>query len=135
MTNVFTNSRVIWCIQLLFQKLEFLRIKDIFEIQISKFVFECLHKISPTQFHLWFETNVSKHNHATRANSIILSDSMVTQTFNLFIPYGRTTHYGLKSVKVFGPKIWNNIPIDIRSICSCKAFTKACKKHYISQYM
>ena len=25
-------------------------------------------------------------------------------------PYARTTHYGLKSVKVEGGKIWNNIP-------------------------
>ena len=119
----------------LFHKLEILRIKDIYDIHISKFVFECLHDISPIQFCSWFKLTSNVHRHATRTNTIINSnETEVVQTNNLFIPHARTTQYGLKSLKVSGPKTWNAIPHDIRSTNSCKAFVRMYKKMVINQY-
>ena len=55
-------------------------------------------------------------------------------TTNLFIPFARTTHCGINSIKVMGPKIWNEIPNNIRSIKSKRGFLDSLKLYYLSIY-
>ena len=52
-------------------------------------------------------------------------------TNNLFVPFARTSNYGLKLLKVKGPKIWNSIPTGIRSTLSHIRFKKLIKSHLI----
>ena len=94
-------------------QLEIIKVKDIFFLQISKFIHKCLNSNIIGNFHRWFKLNNEVHMHKTRAN---FSDSLQEPTNNLSIPFGRTSHYGLKQIKVSGPKIWNSLPLDSRNI-------------------
>ena len=117
----------------LFQQLEFLKISDIYKFQLSKFIHECVNGHAPEQFNTWFALVNKIHDHHTRSNVQILNDN-VLKTTNFFIPFVRTTHCGINSIKVMGPKIWNEIPNKIRSIKSKKGFLDNLKKYYLSVY-
>ena len=98
----------------LFVKLELLKLNDIFNLQVSTmFIHKCLYLQISENFKEWFILNHSKHNYLTRHN--YNNPSNVVTTNSLFIPIARTTNYGLKMLKVKGPKIWNSLPIGIRS--------------------
>ena len=97
----------------LFHKLEILKIQDIFKFQVSKFIFNCLQLNTPIIFHHWFRQSHTIHNYNTRSTFFDIDN--VINSNNLFIINARTTHHGLKLLKVSGPKIWNLIPNYIRS--------------------
>ena len=117
----------------LFFKLEILKVYDVFKLQLSKFIFNCLHLYAPINFHNWFTLNHNIHNYNTRSNFFDIDKDI--NSSNLFIINARTTHYGLKLLKVFGPKIWNSIPKHIRSNQSVLSFKYYLKKHLIAQYI
>ena len=52
----------------LFHQLNMLQINQLFEYQLSRFIFDCLHELAPTQFNSWFTLNSDIHNYATRSN-------------------------------------------------------------------
>ena len=106
----------------LFKELEILTIFDIFKVEVSKFVFDCLNHINPSQFHEYFHYPVSTRNTANSRNN------------NLFVPQARTKHYGLDSLKNIGANIWNDIPLSIRSSKHRKPFIKSLKDIFISSY-
>ena len=114
----------------LFHELNFLKVYDIFKLKVSKFIYNCLNKLNPTNFHSWFKLTLQTHRYNTRSKFIDIENSITTN--NLFIPTSRTTHYGLKSLKVQGPKIWNILPPLIRNNTSPKCFIKELKKYLIS---
>ena len=116
----------------LFYKLEVLKIQDVFKLQVSKFIFNCLQLNTPTIFQNWFKLNYTIHNHTTRSTFFYINNEIISN--NLFILNARTTHYGLKLLKVSGPKIWNLIPNHIRSIQSGCSFKRILKKHLIAQF-
>ena len=45
----------------MFFKLEILKVKDIFTLQISKFIYKCLNRDTPDNFHEWFKLNCVSH--------------------------------------------------------------------------
>ena len=104
----------------LFLKLNILTLYDIFKLQISKFVFDCVNCNGPVQFHNYFSFVPSHHNTAASRNH------------QLRIPFGRTTAYGIKCIKNIGGCIWNMIPLNIRINFSKKYFSKALCKHLFS---
>ena len=107
----------------LFVKLELLKLNDIFNLHVSMFIHKCLyHQISEN----------SKHNYLTRHN--YNNPSNVIATNSIFIPLARTTNYGLKMLKVKGPKIWNSLPSGIRITKSPYCFKKLLKSHFLSLY-
>ena len=99
---------------------------------ISKFIYNCLNKSNPINFHFWYKTTSQVHNHNTRSKSIDIDNSITTRT--LFTPIARTTHYGLKSLKVQGPKIWNKLPPSLRTKDNINSFIKEYKKLLINEY-
>ena len=115
----------------IFIKLESLKVMDIYKVQVSKFMFKCINKIAPINFHTWFKVNHERYGYNTRSN-ININDGKLIK--NLFIPYARTTNYGLKQLKVNGPRIWNAMPSNIKNITSIHVFLKNLKAHYISEY-
>ena len=117
----------------LFYQLKILKIEDIFKLQVSKFIFDCLNFNTPVIFHNWFTLRCTIHNHSTR--STIIDIENLVNSNDLFILYGRTTHYGLKLLKVYGPKLWNLIPNNIRCKPSVYSFANHLKRYMIAKYI
>ena len=120
----------------LFSELSIIKLKDIYDLQLMRFVYDFLYGISPKQFHPWFRLITDNHDHATRSNTanIETGSNKTTLGNNLFVPYARTTYYGIRSIRVKGSAHWNNIPHNIRSVQSRIVFSKAMKKHYLLLY-
>ena len=115
----------------IFVKLGILKITDIYKYQVSKFIFKCINKLAPLNFQSWFNINHTRHGHRTRLNMNIVDGNKVN---NLFIPFARTTNYGLKQMKVNGPRIWNALPDNLKNLTSLHVFSRKLKIHYISEY-
>ena len=115
----------------IFVKLEMLKIDDIYKYQVSKFIFKCINKMVPINFDNWFKINYDVHGYKTRLNMNINDGSKI---INLFVPSARTTNYGLKQLKVNGPRIWNDLPSTIKNSTSLHIFLKKLKVHFISKY-
>ena len=99
-------------------------------LQISTFIFNCLRKNTPSNFERWFKLNHSVHSHRTRSN---FNDVVnLEYSNNLHILYARISFYGLKLIKVFGPKFWNSIPFHIRSAVNIKHFSKVLKLYLVN---
>ena len=116
----------------LFLKLEILKVQDIFKLNIAKFIYKCLNKNIPINFHKWFTLTTQIHNYNTRSK-FIGNDTLIN-TKNIFIQTARTSHYGLKKIKVQGAKIWNKLPPNIRINTSFGLFNKELKRHLLENY-
>ena len=112
--------------------MDILKIYDVFQLQLAKFIFNCIHLNVPSIFHNWFKLNYTIHNYNTRSTFSDIDNALNSN--NIFIINARTTHYGLKLIKVSGLKIWNCIPKKIRDSQSVNSFKLLLKKHLISQY-
>ena len=77
----------------IFAKLNVLKVEDIYNHQVSKFVFKCIYRITPIQFHDWYKFTCGIHEHSTRSNYNV-SDGIIIN--NLFVPSVKTSNYGLK---------------------------------------
>ena len=84
----------------LFAKLELLKLNDIFKQQVSIFIYKCLNISSSENFKEWFKFYHSIHNYNTRHNYSGPSKQVAN---SLFIPFARTSNYGLKMLKVNRP--------------------------------
>ena len=100
---------------LLFKDLRVLKIKDIFRNQIALLVFDCLQGTSYQEYKQVLILNSNVHHYATRNNSFGIGKCKILEKKNVFVPYSRTFNYGQKSIRVVGPKIWNDIPLVIRN--------------------
>jgi len=74
----------------------------------------------PEIFTSYFDANQSHYNYNTRGKN------------SLHIIRCNTT-YGLKSIKYEGPKLWNELPTQLKSYISTKMFTKYVKIYLRSQ--
>ena len=88
----------------IFAKLGSLKVFDIYQFQVSKFIFKCINKIAPVNFQNWFSINHERYGYCTRSTINIMDGKKIN---NLFIPTARTSNYGMKLLKVKGPRIWN----------------------------
>ena len=117
----------------LFHNLHIHKVQDIFILRIAKFIFNSLIKNTPVNFHHWFKLTSQIHHHNTRSKYVDINNSTCTRT--LFIPIARTTHYGLKLIKVLGPKLWNKLPSLIRvENMTYSSFINKLKIHLIDLY-
>ena len=113
-------------------KLRILKIKDIYSLQISKFSFNSVNNNIITNFQNWFKLNCHVHDYRTRSNYTDVN--ALTHSNNLCILSDRRSFYGLKLIKVYGPKYWNTIPNHIRSVVSLKYFSKVLKQFLLQTY-
>ena len=95
----------------LFYNLHIHKVQDIFVLRIAKFIFNCLVKLTPLNFHD-FHLTIQVHRYNTRSKYVDIDKSISTKT--LFVPTARTSHYGMKLIKVLGPRLWNNLPSLLR---------------------
>ena len=75
-------------------KLEILKIKDIFTLQIAKFIYKSLSGDTPENFHEWFKLNWDSHTYNTKSNYIDVNN--IVKSNNIFMQSARTSFYGLK---------------------------------------
>ena len=108
-----------------------LMVDDIYNHQVSKFVFKCIYRLTPEQFHDWYKLTCVMHEHSTRSNFNVNEGIVIN---NLFAPSANTSNYGLKQLIVSGPRIWNKLPSDLKNVSSLNAFLKKLKLYYISKY-
>ena len=101
-------------------------------MNIAKFIYKCLNKTIPINFHTWFTLTTQIHNYNTRSK-VVSSDTLVN-TKNIYIQTARTSHYGLKKIKIQGAKIWNKLPPTIRIKNSISLFNKELKRYFVENY-
>ena len=87
--------------------------------------------ISPPSFQNLFTYNSDIYQ--TRSAITFNHEHQEELNSNLFLPYSRT-NYGLKSIKVIGPKLWNVVPLAIRKTHSRNSFKIYIKRFLLSQY-
>ena len=72
--------------------------------EILKFVYKSLNGLSPSHFLNYFQPSNIVHNHETHQAA---GGDIFQSIRNTFI-------YGLRSMKCFGAKLWNGIPVYIK---------------------
>ena len=117
----------------MFYKLEILKINDIFTLQIAKFIYKSLIGDTPENFHEWFKLNCDSHSYNTRSNYTDINN--IVKSNNIFISSARTSFYGIKLIKVDGPKMWNSLLNSLRNINSLKKIVKCLKDYLIQKYI
>ena len=115
----------------MFFKLENLKVKDIFTLQISKFIHRYLKLDTPDNFHEWFKLNCVSHSSNTRSNFIDINNIVKS---NIFILGARTSFYVLRLIKVERPKLQNALPKYICNNNSLISFVKCLKNDLLHKY-
>jgi hypothetical protein len=90
-----------------------LAIPDLHDFQLLNLVHKAMHhrNLLPTVFSDYFVSNVSLYYHDTRAKT------------NIHIHRANTT-FGQRSIKYKGSLLWNNLPIDLKTIESVRQFKR-----------
>ena len=101
----------------IFHELRILKLHDLLHLKLMSFVYESVHKISPICFHNFFRFLESVHQFGTRQSG----------KDDIFIPQKNTSQYGLRSIRYYGAKYWNKIPVTIRRSPSVKVFRQKLK--------
>ena len=78
--------------------------------------------VAPDCFNSFFYLNSTVHCHSTRQST----------RGDLFLANINTSQYGLQSIRYLGAKLWNELPITIRTSPSKFAFTKSLKLHFLN---
>ena len=105
----------------------------IFLLFIAKFIHKCLNLDSSEIFHDWFKLNYESHPYSTTSKFTDINNS--TKSNNIFIQSARTSFYGLRLIKVEGPKIWNSIPKIICNNNAVKSFVKCLKNYLVNNHI
>ena len=108
----------------LFDSLQILKLSDLFKLQITSFVYECLNSLAPIYFREYFTSIQSIHNNGTRQSK---KSDLYALRFN-------TTQYGLRLIHYSGFRIWNFLPVEIRYSQSLPNFKKKMKAYIFSFY-
>ena len=91
---------------------------------VLKFVYKSLNGLSPTHFLNYFKLSNIVHSHETRQAA----------RGDIFQSIRNTFLYGLRSIKYFGAKLWNDIPIFIKMSASFNIFKSKLKEFFVNGY-
>jgi hypothetical protein len=105
----------------LFRSKNILKICDINSLQVGCFVYKATHNILPPSFCNYFMLNSDVHDHYTRKSSDIHSLESRTSIRQY-------------NVRLYGIKIWNSIPTDIKQSKSIHIFKRKYKYFLLFQY-
>ena len=106
---------------LLFQKLNFLKLKDIVKLEITKTIF-CFNKSSAKNESRTIISITQKHHYETR----------LAAKQNYFEPRKRT-ELGKKTFSYIGPNVWQEVPFELKSLFY-NQFKKKFKLFLTSRY-
>jgi len=105
-----------------FKELELLTIADISKLQLSEFMYKYSRNLLPETFRDYFTLNTEIHHYKTRQ----------TNNYHFF---SITTCIKKYSTKFSGPKLWNSLPTELKSIKSLPAFKRQLKSLLLSSYI
>jgi len=105
----------------LFKSLKFLKFHDINRLQLGEFMYKFQHSKLPVSFDNYFRYLTEIHNHNTRGRR------------NLNVEFCHTVSKTF-SVKIAGPKLWNNLPVKLRNSLSLSIFKSNYKQNLLSTY-
>ena len=114
----------------LFFRLGTLKIHEIFKLKVAKFIFKCLEKKVPINFHHWFQLTSQMYQYHTRSSYT----NNYQDSKHLYMPFARTTNYGSKKIKIQGTRIWNSLPVPLRITQSLSYFSINLKKILLNNY-
>ena len=69
----------------LFYEMDILKIYDVIKLQVSKFIFDCIHLNTPTIFHNWFALNYTVHNYNTRSTIFDIENLLNSNNLSILI--------------------------------------------------
>ena len=123
----------------IFVDLGILKVQDVFRLQVSKFIYDCLSNNTPSIFWDWFTLNSMMHTYNTISNTVIDMDKefeviSISETYILHTQCSKLVNYGAKLLKVAGPLLWNSLPENIRKSSSVFTLKSNLKKFFINQY-
>ena len=123
----------------IFNELGVLKVQDVFKLQVSKFIYDCLSSNTSSIFWDWFILNHMVHSYNTTSNTIVNMNSKfevesVSETNILHTQCSKLVNYGAKRLKVAGPFLWNSLPGYIRNSKSVFTLKSSLKKFFIGQY-
>ena len=104
----------------IFLNLKILKLHDLFQLKLLTFVYDFVNKIAPSYFHSFFALVETVHQYGTWQAS----------KNDIFITQKNTLQYGLRSVRYFGAKCWNNLPMVIKSSQSACSFRQKLKSFF-----
>ena len=78
--------------------------------------------VAPDCFHKFFSLKSTVHCHNTRQST----------RGDLFLANINTSQYGLISIRYLGAKLWNELPITLRTSPSKFTFKKSLKLHFLN---
>ena len=106
----------------LYKSMCILKIRDVHELEMVKFMHSYYHKKLPAAFDEYFKPATIHHNYTTRSTT---NQNYFLQRMN--------TNRGQSSCSFAGTKIWNTIPLEIK-LLSLYSFTNYFKKILIDIY-
>ena len=105
----------------LHSKLKLLMVKDIYHMNILKFVYNSFNKKSIKQFNEYFKKHQTVHLHNTRQHN------------NLYVKNVKTK-YGESMIQYKGAILWNALDPNIQTSSSNYVFKKAIQNSLLSKY-
>ena len=108
----------------LFRDLELLKLSDIHSLQLLSFVYDYVNHMTPDYFSHYFK-------HVSDVHSICPRQAIRD---DLFLERRHTIQYGIRSIQYFGAKLWNSIPVELRSLKSASQLRAKLKVYFLSQY-
>ena len=106
----------------LFKSIKILKVKDIFELEIAKFMYSYYHSMLLENFDNYFKYASKHHDYKTRS---ITAD-------NFYLERAKTRN-GQRSCSYIGVKIWNNISPTFKQLPKY-SFSKQIKLSMLSNY-
>ena len=116
----FVKDKAKMCI--LFESIKILKVKDIYELEIAKFMYSYYHSNLLENFNNYFKYASKHHDYKTRS---ITAD-------NFYLERAKTRN-GLRSCSYTGIKIWNNILPTFKQLPKY-SFSKQIKLFMLSNY-
>ena len=99
-----------------------LQVNEIFKIELAKFMYRFSHNSLPDCFREYFVEVINKHKHLTRSS-----------TNNFYVPRKKCAK-GQSGLNYLGPRLWLEIPDNIKKKNTMKSFTVSYKKLLIESY-
>ena len=106
----------------LFYKDKILKLKEIFNLELAKFMHKYTNNYLPKSFNEYFNPAINIHSHNTR------------NIHNKFFIPRVNKKLGQKSISFLGSQSWNNIPNSLKDIKYSNTFAKKYKNHLLETY-
>ena len=106
----------------LYFKEKILKVQDLFNFEVLKFMFKYKSGNLPSNFNVYFEQTHIEHAHNTRHSK-----------HNMYLKRKHTTK-GMESLNFLGVKLWSQVPDRIKRSRNCHTFAKQIKTFLIDKY-